>query len=99
MMNLSNVTVRFHLSKIGQTEFGRFVGEKDSFQTLVLESDEAGAMVLFPGPGEELPGGRVPVIFVKWEYVSTIVFELDPESPPPLREGIGFVPGRPKKKD
>jgi len=86
-------TVRFHLTEKGQAEFGWFVSKKGSFQAVVLAADTLGAWILFPGLPEIPATGKVPVMLVKWEYVSTAVFEFQPETPP-SREGMGFVPGR-----
>ena len=92
-MELSRNTVRFHLTAKGQSEFGRLVSKRGSFQALFLSSDALGAWVLFPGLSEIPSGGKVPVMLVKWEYVSTAVLELKPEAPP-AKEGMGFVPNR-----
>ena len=92
-MDLPGNTVRFHLTAKGRSEFGRLVAKKGSFPALVLGSDAAGAWVLFPGLSELPAGGKVPVMLVKWEYVSTAVFEFQPEVTP-SREGMGFVPSR-----
>jgi hypothetical protein len=92
-LDSSRNTVRFHLTTKVQAEFGRLVSKKGSFQALVLSSDAAGGWVLFPGLSEIPASGRVPVMLVKWEYVSTAVFEFQPEAPSP-KEGMGFVPSR-----
>jgi hypothetical protein len=92
-VDLLRNTVRFHLTAKGRSEFGRIVAKSGSFQAVVLGSDAAGAWVLFPGLKEIPSGGTVPVMLVKWEYVSTAVFELQPEEVPPRRE-MGFVPNR-----
>jgi hypothetical protein len=92
-LELSRNTVRFHLTAKGQSEFGRIVSKKGSFQALVLSSDGLGAWVLFPGLRDIPATGKVPVMLVKWEYVSTAVFELQPEAPI-AKEGMGFVPNR-----
>ena len=92
-MELSRNTVRFHLTEEGQSEFGRLVSKRGSFQAVVLGSDMLGAWVLFPGLTEIPASGKVPVMLVKWEYVSTAVFELQPEAPS-AKEGMGFVPSR-----
>ena len=80
-LNLPNKTVDFYLTKLGQTEFGRIVSKKGSFRAVVLSSDGLGAWVLFPGLSQVPASGKVPVMLVKWEYVSTAVFEFEPEEP------------------
>ena len=92
-MDLLSNTVRFHLTAKGRSEFGRLVAKSGSFQALVLGSDAAGAWVLFPGLREIPSSGTVPVMLVKWEYVSTAVLELQPEAAPSKKE-MGFVPNR-----
>ena len=92
-MELSGNTVQFHLNAKGRSEFSQLVSKRSSFQALVLSSDALGAWILFPGLREIPVGGKVPVMLVKWEYVSMAVLEFEPEAPP-SREGMGFVPGR-----
>jgi len=74
-------------------EFGHLVAKKGSFQAVVLSADPLGAWVLFPGLREIPATGKVPVMLVKWEYVSMAVFEFQPEART-TKEGMGFVPRR-----
>jgi hypothetical protein len=88
-VNLAGNSVTFHLTAKGQSEFGRLVAKKGSFQALVLSSDVLGAWVLFPGLSE-IPEGKTPVMLVKWEHVSWAVFEHQPTAP--VAKGrMGFV--------
>lgn len=93
-MNLAGNMVWFHLTAKGQSEFGRLVAKKGSFQALVLSSDALGAWILFPGL-REVPKGKTPVMLVKWEHVSMAVFDHEPEAPP-AKQAMGFVPNRPE---
>jgi len=91
-LKLTGNSVWFHLTEEGRAEFGKWISKKGSFEAVVLDSDETGAWVLFPGLREIPTAGRVPLMLVKWEYVLTAVYEFRPEAPA-SREGVGFVPG------
>ncbi len=72
---------------------GRLLPGGASFQALVLGTDGVGAWVLFPGTKGATPSDPLPVMLVKWEYISTVVFEFKPE-PPASKKGMGFVQGQ-----
>lgn len=91
-MELSGNTVQFHLNARGQSDLGRMVSKKGSFQAVVLGADTLGAWILFPGLSSVPATGKVPVMLLKWEYISMAVFEFQPGAPP-SKEGMGFVPG------
>lgn len=93
-MDISGKPLLFHLTASGQNAIGRMLPERGSFQGLVLGTDEIGAWVLFPGTGPIPPGEPVPMMLVKWEYVSTVVFEFKPE-PPASKRAMGFVQAGP----
>lgn len=89
-MDISRKPVLFHLTSTGQNAIGHLLPGKASFQALVLGTDATGAWILFPGGKDIGAGEPVPVMLVKWEYISTIVFEFMPE-PPSVRKGMGFI--------
>ena len=89
-MDISGKPVLFHLSAQGRRALGTLVPRKGAFRALVLTIDNAGAWVLFPGIGEGNTGDRVPVMLLKWEYISTVVFDFKPEHPR-ARTAPGFV--------
>jgi hypothetical protein len=89
-MDISGKPVLFHLSPQGRRALGTLVPRKGAFRALVLAIDNTGASVLFPGVGGENSGDRVPVMLLKWDYISTVVFDFKPEHPRP-RPVPGFV--------
>jgi hypothetical protein len=92
-MDIAGKPVLFHLTTSGQRSIGRLLAGKSSFQSFVVGTDGVGAWVLFPGTKGAISGDSLPVMLLKWEYISAVVFEFRPE-PVPSRRGIGFVPRR-----
>ena len=89
-MDISGKPVLFHVSAQGKRALGALVPKKGSFRALVLAIDGVGAWILFPGTGANDPGDRVPVMLLKWEYISTVAFDFRPEHSP-RRVVPGFV--------
>jgi hypothetical protein len=89
-MDLSSKPVSFHLSPQGRRALGALVPKRGSFRALVMSMDATGAWVLFPGTSGGGAGERIPVMLLKWEYVSTVVFDFKPEHPR-TRTVPGFV--------
>jgi hypothetical protein len=89
-MDISGKPVLFHLSAQGRRALGVLVPKKGTFRALVVAIDNIGAWVLFPGTSGGDPGEPVPVMLLKWEYVSTVVFDFKPQQPR-ARMVPGFV--------
>lgn len=60
---------------------------KSSVQALVEDVDELGAWILLDKKGPEHPG---VVMLLKWDYFSTAVLEVEPETPTAKRLEIGI---------
>jgi hypothetical protein len=78
--------VRFRLSPEGEKALeGLFA--KSSLQALVEEVDELGVWILLDKKSPEDLG---TVMLLKWDYFSTVVLEVEPETPTAEKLDIGF---------
>ena len=89
-MDLTSKPVLFHLTVEGRRALGILVPRKGSFRALVVAMDSVGAWILFPGMGTSTAGRGTPVMLLKWEYISTVVFDFKAETPR-SRTVPGFV--------
>ena len=89
-MDLSRKPVSFHLTAQGRRALGKLMPKRGSFRTLVMSMDSTGAWVLFPGASGSAGGERIPVMLLKWEYISTVVLDFSLERPR-ARAVPGFV--------
>jgi hypothetical protein len=74
-MDLRHKLVWLRLSEEGGRALAGLVPEKPSFEAHVLDNDDVGVWVVL-GPtagGEYQP--TVPVMLVKWDYISSINFD------------------------
>jgi hypothetical protein len=80
--------VRFRISPEGEKAL-QGVLAKSSLQALVEDVDELGAWILLDQKGAE---GLGTVMLLKWDYFSTAVLEVEPETGTAERLDIGFKP-------
>ncbi len=90
-MPLSGSPAVFHLSSEGAQALKAWIGKRSSFPALMISSDTVGAWILLVPAS----GGRgdvaEPVMLLKWNYVTTVTFEMSPEQVS-VRAPIGFHP-------
>jgi hypothetical protein len=80
--------VRFRLSPEGEKALEGLL-TTPSLQALIEDVDELGAWILLDRKGSENFG---TVMLLKWDYFSTAVLEIEPETPTVDKLEIGFKP-------
>ena len=75
-MDIADRLVVLHLSSQGRRALKGLVPRRASFEAFVVDTDSTGAWVLL-GPGSSKPASpTVPVMLLKWDYISAIALEV-----------------------
>ena len=91
-MDISTKVVLFRLSHAGRQALRGLVPGKGSFQALVVEMDSVGAWIMMSGKEAGKVSHRVPLMLLKWEYIATAAFEVEPAAPSVRKPIEGFQP-------